>query len=562
MALIRKCKAIAKSTKLELHNEWLAVKDIQALVPSRQICDILIELYFRTGESLYRVLHIPTFRREYEQYWENPASVSTSFVLKMLLAMSNGVIFLRAPASDPIFSQAKKWIFAGQHWLAHAPTEKSRLTVAGLQVHCLLILARQAHGVVGDLAWISVGALLRAARMMGMDRNPEVIPKMTTMHAEMRRRLWATIIELNLQLSLDMGKQPGMSMDDFDTSAPANFDDTDIHESMEESSRGKPDETLTQSTLQILLFKSFGLRLEACQLINSYRGSRSYDKVIELGAQLTRHAQTLNNIPNIPQLQVHILANSSLVLTNLDIQRNLYDFHVRRFMFLLHSIYGTKALNDPHYYYSRKICRDSARLMGTYAHEKFAFSDSSVHEQPVDDFTLLQIRSQDFLKKVMIHSYMTLFHEVFQQIEDDTNESFTTKQERREGREPLKRILRDAIKLCEQRIEFGANNVKGHLFLSAIYAQMEGAEDNTDSNTAAVQGAINSARICMSHLDTILLRVRGAEDGISTEHLGLNMLTPPNTETFDGLGLEDFNMAEDFDVGSWGLNDWVNDDIM
>ena len=88
--------------------------DINTLIPPREISDSLTALYFSTGESLYRILHYPTFQTEYSQYWKDPSTASQTFILKMLLAMANGALFYQGSDEDHIRSQAKKWIFAGQ----------------------------------------------------------------------------------------------------------------------------------------------------------------------------------------------------------------------------------------------------------------------------------------------------------------------------------------------------------------------------------------------------------------------------------------------------------------
>lgn len=44
--------------------------------------------------------------------------------------------------------------------------EKDRLSISGLQVQCLLIIARQTLAVGGDLIWIAMGTLVRTAMQM------------------------------------------------------------------------------------------------------------------------------------------------------------------------------------------------------------------------------------------------------------------------------------------------------------------------------------------------------------------------------------------------------------
>ena len=194
------------------------------------------------------------------------------------------------------------------------PSEKKRLCISGLQIHCLLILARQAHGIVGDLAWVSIGTLIRSGLNMGLHRDPKVFPKMSQMQGEIRKRLWASILEINLQLSLDMGLNPLISGDDYDTGPPGNFDDADLDDSSRDVVFSKPKQEFTQSTLQNILWESLILRMRVCKLINDFRGEPTYETVLELGGLLTKAckeatsrsypSQDRLSQPKITQLQV------------------------------------------------------------------------------------------------------------------------------------------------------------------------------------------------------------------------------------------------------------------
>ena len=61
-------------------------------------------------------------------------------------------------------------------------------------------------------------------------------------------------------------------------------------------------------------------------------------------------------------------------------------------------------------------------------------------------------------------------------------------------REPLKQILRDTIELTAERIAIAENNLKGHLFISAVLGQVEAIEAGTSPEMGAVDGAMRSAR--------------------------------------------------------------------
>ena len=75
--------------------------------------------------------------------------MSNGFVVKLALVLSIGIC-VHHDAEGDLRSSVRQWIYAGQSWLS-APFEKSRLNINGLQIYCLLLLARQVNGIESDL---------------------------------------------------------------------------------------------------------------------------------------------------------------------------------------------------------------------------------------------------------------------------------------------------------------------------------------------------------------------------------------------------------------------------
>ncbi|EDN07413.1 predicted protein [Histoplasma mississippiense (nom. inval.)] len=158
-----RCKTLARAAKIRRPIRQLDYPDLKDLVPLRETADELVTGYLRTFESVYRILHVPTFQQEYLQFWNSPQSASQSFVVRLLLVMAIGTCFYQRPGSSIApRTMAAPWVYAAQAWLG-APSEKSLVNIAAVQVHCLLLLARQNCAIDGDLAWISAGSLLRVA---------------------------------------------------------------------------------------------------------------------------------------------------------------------------------------------------------------------------------------------------------------------------------------------------------------------------------------------------------------------------------------------------------------
>jgi hypothetical protein len=114
-------------------------------------------------------------------YWRNPADAPDVQVLKVQLVASIGSsICQQHLATFQHREEAFRWIHAAQTWLS-GPMEKNRISISGLQVQCLLVLARQALCVGGDLIWIAMGTTVRTAMQMGLHRDPKHFKNMTVL---------------------------------------------------------------------------------------------------------------------------------------------------------------------------------------------------------------------------------------------------------------------------------------------------------------------------------------------------------------------------------------------
>ncbi|KAJ4147057.1 hypothetical protein LMH87_001610 [Akanthomyces muscarius] len=202
------------------------VTDILATIPTRVECDALVDIYLSTHERMYRVLHTPTFHQQYEAFWQDQAASSMSFCMKLVLILALGSTLSQEAGECALADrQTRTWTYAAQWWLT-GPTEKSTFNLDGVQVACLLQLARQMTAV--GRAWISSGSLLQMAFSVGLHRDPSHFPSMTPLQAQMQRRLWATVLELHLLSAMDSPMQAYADLESCDTRPPDNIDDEQL----------------------------------------------------------------------------------------------------------------------------------------------------------------------------------------------------------------------------------------------------------------------------------------------------------------------------------------------
>ncbi len=484
--------------------------DLRDHIPPRDICDKLVHLYLRTFESVYRILHIPSFQKEYEHYWSDPQAASAAFVVKLLLVMAIGTCFYQDPRDiTSLHSSCSRWIYDAQSWIS-SPSEKSCLNLTGLQIHCLLLIARQTNAIDGDLTWISAGSLLRTAMTMGLHRDPSNCPGTSIFQSELRRRLWFTVLEIAIQSGLDSGMPPLISDQDFDCQSPSNVDDLQIGETIKTPPVPKPMDAFTQTSVQIALARSLLVRLEVVKYINHFRSETSYDETLRLGAELTTACRS-----NALFLRSFIFSSppSTDQEQPTEFQTKMLDLLTRRFLLALHRPYAVKENTNHIYYFSRKVCLETSLLLLSYYSPSSHLSDAVPQE---DDYARLTILGGGMFKGVFLHANTTICLELINQFQEDSS-PFHTVSMHSLSRKEMRKALEDSLDLAARRIEAGETNVKGHMSVSCALGQVDALETGAPIEQGILEPALKSVKTCNG-----LLRARIGQSASTdnTEHQG------------------------------------------
>lgn len=458
--------------------------DLKESMPSRNLCDELVDGYLRTFEGVFRVLHVPSFRAEYEAYWSSTVPSKPSVILKILLVCAIGVPFYTGPDKAKLRISAAKWIHGAAEWQS-APHTKSRLNMAGLQIQILTLLARQVCNVDGDHVWIAAGALLRTAMHLGLHRDPSHYGKISIFHGEMRRRLWATVLEITAQSSLDMGMPPMISANDYDTRSPTNVNDEDFGEGYDTPLERKGPTVYTGSSIQIAFTQTLPVRLEIIRLLNNLRFDLPYGEVLRLGSELTRVCR-----------EKAIFFRSALANNRgiTPFQIKLSDSMLRRFVLALYRPYYARASIDPQYHYARKVCLDNSLAILAPATEMLPGQE--------DDWTRVSHRSVGLFKSFGLYAMSTVYFELQSQIKEHQDDAVlfaplglsTSSSSFRPTTMPaqfysLRGMLEEAQEISVARIRNGETNAKGAVFFACALARIDALITGADMSTAVLEAA-------------------------------------------------------------------------
>jgi hypothetical protein len=209
--LIQDIKANGEHARsLQSHSPVLIVRNLRALLPDRATVDTLIRTYLDTFETSFRILHVPTFEKAYENYWSEQA-INDSDMDALLIAILACTICTTAHesprynhAGSSFHVKAVVWLKGCEAWLKRQSNKHRSL--ASLQVRCLRLLALATSSLKVKEYYQEVQAHVSFMRSGGMHRDPSICgTRCSAFESEMRRRLWATTVELELQASIDKG---------------------------------------------------------------------------------------------------------------------------------------------------------------------------------------------------------------------------------------------------------------------------------------------------------------------------------------------------------------------
>jgi hypothetical protein len=465
--------------------------ELQACIPPKEISDALVDCYLRTFESVFRVLHVPSFKRVYDAYWLGTMPAKPSYVHKFLLVCAIAVPFYTGPEQAKLRVSGAKWIQAATEWQS-APHAKSRLNMIGLQIQILILIARQVCSIDGDHIWIPAGTLLRTAMHLGLHRDPSHFPKISVYHGEMRRRLWATVLEITAQSSLDMGMPPMISVNDYDTKAPSNINDEDIGSGIDTPLDVKPATMFTDSSIQIAFTQTLPTRLEIIRMINNLRFDLSYDDVLRIGTELISICREKTMFFKSALAAGHKIT---------PFQIKISDTLVRRFVLCLHRPYFSKASENPRYHYSRKICLDTSLAIYAPATELAPGEE--------DDWTRMMHRCVGFFKSFFLYSISTVYYELNSQINEikedralfaplistqPTTSASTGLPSLPAQYQSLRQVLESARDTAIARIRNGETNAKGAVFMNCALARIDALVSGADPEAAVIEAAKKSIK--------------------------------------------------------------------
>lgn len=344
-------------------------EDLEALLPPKENVDHLVRHYFNTLETTHRILHIPSFWDEYARFWAEPLRRRPEFTATVLAVLSTVIVATfdhptTYRADRPIqVETAQEWVDAIERWLSMQSRKHADLS--HFQIRCLLMQTRCVNSIKWKEIWGNARNLITFGLSTGLHRDPSWLIKETTIFdQEMRRRLWATMLETELQCSIYRG-MPSSSHGLFtDTSPPLNVNDEDIDNTARKAPPTPwPVQEYTSASYLYVSSKSLTLRIEINSALNNQATPLTYDETMSFAEKVVAE---LEKIPSWTGREEAV------------VPRMLLDIQLRQFLVLLHEPFARKAGSEPRYTYSRTACFDAAASVIDQHHKIMSMGNKTV----------------------------------------------------------------------------------------------------------------------------------------------------------------------------------------
>ncbi|KZM24217.1 DNA binding [Ascochyta rabiei] len=487
--LQNKCRSKIGSPDSLVGSEFsMALLNLREFLPPKPYCDRLVDIYFQHFERTFRVLHIPTFLRRYEQIWadEHVDICSSSTIipkLTVVMTMAHHMgdalqqgddrtykTYLKGPAMDLVHA-----------WLDELD-RKQRTELSTLQVEVLLLLSRSLRGIQPEKLWNSTGALVRSAMVMGLNVNPAGISGITPYNAELRRRIWATILEMDLQASMFCGMP--LVVPDLDPCSlvPSNINDVDFDESSGSLPASQPIHTYTDSIYQVVLASSLSQRIKALSVVQ--HSTPDVQEGISLGRMVEESLLQKPQALNLDNSNERPVDGGSLL------HCVLLDLYLRRpILRLYNALLLGQQQNTPALVRIRKSCLESSRIVLSYQDLYTVPALATVTDSPW--------AHQNFFyqccKMDVLWAALTLCEQIKHHYELERDKASYDSL-------PLVRAVKTTITHLVERLGQKGSDLKDIVFLALVLQSVQLPETSPDRSHLLQQAATKTLARCREKL--------------------------------------------------------------
>lgn len=265
---------------------------LAAVLPSQNQCDLLVCYYMENINWLYQAIHVPSFRRQYADFW----SGSVQDIDLIWLSLLYTIISISALLIPVELVEAMGFEHSTIRNLSHISHSASRQALYSGEYESKPCLLQLQTFLATQLYWLStknieamnsaLGQAVRNAQALGLDKN---IPGANCLDTELRRRAWWDLWCCDTFQSLCLDRAPLIHTAASRVPMPLNCNDLDITET---SVRPRPMHEPTDMSASICRAQAFTIFRKIYVDDGAYLSSYDYIQAIDTEVQ-----QLIDNFP-------------------------------------------------------------------------------------------------------------------------------------------------------------------------------------------------------------------------------------------------------------------------
>jgi hypothetical protein len=321
----------------------VSIGSIISDIPENKIVDMIVDTYFDIFERTYRVIHVPSFLDEIQKFRKEPYAVDPAWLALFMSVLGLGCQACPAekdPHQDEWQTLSSKFLFGAQECLLRTAF-MSFPNMANIQTLCLMVIAKQFNCLScyeADACWPLSGLLSRLAMGLGYHLDGDRSDDTSPFEQEMSRRLWTTIVYLELQQSLQTGMPLLLRGDDFTASGPLNINDDDISPEYLTHPVPRSLTERTHSCQQVILHDSLPLLLKIIHLLNSEVLGLTYADALNYNTEIRALLRRISQLPPMSSPCEHRPNSKESIQARagLDLQKLTLEVFYRRILLALH----------------------------------------------------------------------------------------------------------------------------------------------------------------------------------------------------------------------------------
>ncbi|KAI0972285.1 hypothetical protein F4678DRAFT_56520 [Xylaria arbuscula] len=330
--------------------------DILALVPPRPVVDRMVARYFNAQGVVPDTLHTGQFLKEYDTFWLDPSAASLIWVGLLFSVMCLSTLYqhsIEEPTDpetllrvDTFREQTVNCLILGQYTRGKDYTLETMINY----LTCEMFLTQDAESGL----WLVQGMIVQLALSLGYHRDANNFPNLSPFVGEMRRRVWASIVQIDLRLSGQMALPRLLKLQQYDTAEPCNLLDSDFDENTVQLPPSRPETEVTPVLYSLAKGRIDKMNGLISDLINNTNEPR-YSEITELDQKLQAAEASLP-----PTFRWQPLHQSFMVQPQIVMHRVLLQLAIQRLVVWIHRKYLAPPYTDASYRYSQNACVQAA----------------------------------------------------------------------------------------------------------------------------------------------------------------------------------------------------------